>query len=197
MHYLRFLTDFGDQAVILPLAATVALIFLISGWRRGALAWTVAVSATLGVVLLLKLAFLACGHLISDLRLESPSGHTAAAAVVYGGLAGIALRTVTRNRYWLLGCTFAVALLCAVVFGATRVRLGAHSMPEVLAGGMVGVGGAISSTALAGVPAPALKLSYVLAAGLVILLLLHGLHLPAETTIKSIAVTIWPLSACR
>ena len=68
MHYLRFLTDFGDQAVILPLAATVALIFLISGWRRGALAWTVAVSATLGVVLLLKLAFLACGHLISDLR---------------------------------------------------------------------------------------------------------------------------------
>ena len=197
MHHLRFITDFGDQAVILPLAATVALIFLISGWRRGALAWTVAVGATLGLVLLLKLAFLACGHLITDMQLQSPSGHTAAAAVVYGGLAGIALRTVTSNKYWLLGCTFAIAILCAAIFGATRLRLGAHSMPEVLAGGMVGVGGAISSTALAGVPSPAIRLSYVLAAGLGILLLLHGLHLPAESVIKSIAINIWPLSACR
>lgn len=193
----RFITDFGDQAVILPLATAIALIFLLSGWRRGALAWTVAVGATLGLMLLLKLVFLACGHLIPEAGLVSPSGHTAAAVVVYGGLAGIGMRSLTNNKYWLIACTLAVAILCAVVFGASRLRLGLHSMPEVLAGGMIGVGGAVSSTALAGVPSPAVRLTHVLAVGLAIVLLLHGLHLPAEAAIRSVAFTFWPFSACR
>ncbi len=193
----RFITDFGDQAVILPFAAAIALIFLVSGWHRGALAWTVAVGATLGLMLLLKLGFLACGHLIPDVRLTSPSGHTAAAVVVYGGLAGIAMRAVTNNKYWLLACTLAVAILCAIVFGATRLRLGVHSMPEVLAGGMIGVGGALSSTVLAGVPSPAVRLSHVLVAGLAILTLMHGIHLPAEAAIRAAAFTFWPFSTCR
>ncbi|WIM14301.1 MAG: hypothetical protein OJF58_005271 [Enhydrobacter sp.] len=194
---IDFITDFGDQAVILPLAAAIALIFLVSGWRRGALAWTVAVGATLGLMLVLKLAFLACGHLIPAAGIVSPSGHTAAAAVVYGGLAGIVMRSVTSNRYWLIACTLAVAVLCAIVFGASRLSLGVHSPAEVLAGGMIGVGGAVSSTAFAGVPSPRVRLWHVLAVGLVILILLHGTHLPAEDTIKSMAFTFWPFSACR
>lgn len=197
MHSLRFITDFGDQAVLLPLATAIALIFLLSGWRRGAFAWTVAVGATLGLILLLKLVFLACGHLIPEARLVSPSGHTAASAVVYGGLAGIAMRSVTNNKYWLFACTLSVAVLCAIVFGATRLRMGVHSMPEVLAGGMIGVGGAVSSTALAGVPSSTLRLWHVAAAGLVIFVLLHGVHLPAESHIKAIAFAFWPFSACR
>lgn len=194
---IDFITDFGDQAVILPLAAAIALIFLVSGWRRGAVAWTVAIGATLGLMLLLKLAFLACGHLIPGTGIVSPSGHTAAAAVVYGGLAGVAMRSVTNNKYWLIACTLAVAILCAVVFGVSRLKLGVHSPAEVLAGGMIGVGGAVSSTALAGAPSPKLRLWHVLAVGLSILILMHGAHLPAEDTIKSIAFTFWPFSACR
>ena len=31
-------TDFGDQAVVVPLAVGIGLIFALSGWRRGALA---------------------------------------------------------------------------------------------------------------------------------------------------------------
>lgn len=192
-----FITDFGDQAVILPLAAAIALIFLVSGWRRGAVAWTVAIGATLGLMLLLKLVFLACGHLIPGAGIVSPSGHTAAAAVVYGGLAGIAMRSVTNNKYWLITCTLAVAILFAVVLGLSRLKLGVHSPAEVLAGGMIGVGGAVSSTALAGAPSPKLRLWQVMAVGLVILILLHGTHLPAEDTIKSMAFTFWPFSACR
>ena len=192
-----FITDFGDQAVILPLAAAIALIFLVSGWRRGAAAWTVAIGATLGLMLLLKLAFLACGHLIPGTGIVSPSGHTAAAAVVYGGLAGIAMRSVTSNKYWLMACTLAIAVLCAIVLGVSRLKLGVHSPAEVLAGGMIGVGGAVSSTALAGVPSSKLRLWHVLAVGLLILIVLHGAHLPAEDTIKSMAFTFWPFSACR
>ena len=40
---MTFLTDFADQAVLLPVAAGVAIMLLLLGWRRGALAWTVAV----------------------------------------------------------------------------------------------------------------------------------------------------------
>ena len=40
-------TNFADQAVILPLAVGIALVFALSGWRRGALAWTAAIGARL------------------------------------------------------------------------------------------------------------------------------------------------------
>lgn len=51
-------TDFGDQGVLLPLAAGIALLLALSGWRRGALAWTAAIGGTLALILLLKLRFL-------------------------------------------------------------------------------------------------------------------------------------------
>lgn len=38
MPYAQFVTDFGDQAVLLPLAAGVALVFALAGWRRGTMA---------------------------------------------------------------------------------------------------------------------------------------------------------------
>jgi membrane-associated phospholipid phosphatase len=195
MSYSRFITDFGDQAVVFPMAVGIALVFALSRWRRGALGWTVAIGATLGLVLLLKIVCLACGHLVPEARLNSPSGHTAAAAAVYGGLAGIVMRSLWNDKYWLAG-TFTVALLCAVVFGATRLMLGAHSIPEVIVGGTIGVGGAIASTALAGVPSPAVRMSRVAVMGLTILFLLHGFHLPAEAAIRSAAFRLWPFSEC-
>ena len=54
-------TNFADQAVILPLAVGIALVFALSGWRRGALAWTAAIGGTLALVLFLKLRFFVCG----------------------------------------------------------------------------------------------------------------------------------------
>ena len=64
-------TDFGDQAVLLPLAAGIALLLALSGWRRGALAWTAAIGGTLALILLLKLRFFACGHFLPDSRWQS------------------------------------------------------------------------------------------------------------------------------
>src|SRR5579884_655434 len=82
---LPLLTDFADQAVVLPLVVAVAATLLISGWKRGALAWLITAGATLGLMLILKLACIACG----PPQLRTPSGHTAAAAIVAGSLAAL------------------------------------------------------------------------------------------------------------
>jgi len=84
---MQTLTDFADQAVVLPLIATVALMLGVLGWRRGALVWLVAVGLSFASVLVLKLVFATCGPAFGLAGLRSPSGHTAAAAVIAGGIA--------------------------------------------------------------------------------------------------------------
>ena len=145
-------TDFGDQAVVLPLAVGIALIFALSGWRRGALAWTAAIGATLALVLLLKLRFVACDLFSPAARPGNPSGHTAAAVAVYGGIVWIVIRSTWHNKRWGLTCTVAIAVFLAVVIGTSRLILDFHSMAEVVVGGMIGVGGAVSFVVLAGPP---------------------------------------------
>src|SRR5918997_4183426 len=117
---MRFLTDFADLGLVLPLAALVALALAAVGWRREALAWSVAVAGTLAAVLALKLLALAySGQLGTALR--SPSGHTAAGTVVYAGL----LTLLAGRR---LGSRTGIALLAgaalAALFGCARFVLG-------------------------------------------------------------------------
>src|SRR5580700_3091621 len=57
---VTFITDFADQAVILPLVFAIGIALLVQGWRRGAAAWTLAVLATFATMLVLKLVFMAC-----------------------------------------------------------------------------------------------------------------------------------------
>ncbi len=189
---MTFLTDFGDQAVVLPVAATVAAALMLLGWRRGALAWLTGVLGTLAVVLVLKLLFGACGGLIPGADIQSPSGHTAAAAVTYGGI--VALLGASADM------TLAFSAVAAVAFGVSRVVLGLHTPPEVLMGGGVGLAGAALMLRLAGRPPPVKRRNTgLLAALLVALVLFHGAHVHAETSISRFArlLEIWPLSVCR
>src|SRR5579875_3218007 len=135
MALASFLTDFADQAVLLPLAVVVAIALYCSGWRRGAMAWVLGVVAVLGVMLALKLAAAACGPILFDRALRSPSGHTAAAAAIYGALiALLVLRAPERGHVRLLP-----AIIVAVTVGTTRLVLGFHTGIEVVVGGIVGV----------------------------------------------------------
>ena len=36
---MRFLTDFADLAVVLPVVLAIAIVLVLQGWRRGALVW--------------------------------------------------------------------------------------------------------------------------------------------------------------
>src|SRR5258707_7726203 len=142
-------TDFGDQAVVVPLAVGIALIFALSGWRRGALAWTAAIGSTLGLILFLKLRFFACDHLLTEARPGNPSGHTAVATAVYGGLLAITMRSIWNIKRWALPGTVAIAVFLAVVIGAYRWLLTLQSVEEGVVGGTIGVARGLSFVLLA------------------------------------------------
>ena len=171
---MTFLTDFADQAVVLPLVAAVALMLAVLGWWRHALSWLAVIGVTFAVVLILKLGFLACGPIFGPWALRSPSGHAAAAAVVAGGLAAL-----LSPRRWVV---LTIATLAAVAIGVSRLELGVHSVPEIVLGAMLGVAGAAVFCRLAG-PPPARRPVSLLAVVVVVAVLLHGTRLPAEAAI--------------
>ena len=175
-----FLTSFADQAVVLPLILAVGVVLAVLGWRRGALAWVGTIGVTFGLVLGLKLLAFACGPPL----LRSPSGHTAAAAIVAGGLAA-ALGWAPGWRAVLVWASIGGALI-----GASRLLLGVHTVPEVLVGGAIGVTGALILARLAGDPPPRARLSWLLAVVLGVIVLFHGWRLDAEPRIHLAALDL-------
>jgi hydrogenase/urease accessory protein HupE len=119
-----------------------------------------------------------CSPLFGPMDLQSPSGHVAAATVVAGGLAAM----LTRRRDSIIPAS----LVAAVVIGVSRLVLGAHSVPEVIIGAMIGLAGAAALLRFAGRP-PALRLAPLAAVIVVVAMVFHGLHLPAEAAIRHTA----------
>ena len=178
-----FVSDFADQAVVLPLAAIVAIVLGVMGWWRGLFAWVAAVGGTLAVMLALKLLGLALAGDLSWGAPASPSGHTAAATVVYGGLAVLLLRGIVP-----IALLPAIPAVIVVAMGYIRVALLAHDPAEVVVGGFVGCIGVAALVLTAG-PRPRVIGWPVLGAAACAMLLFHGLHLPAEAAIRSAFVT--------
>jgi hypothetical protein len=186
---MRFVTDFADQAVILPLILAVAAMLAVQGWRRGALVWLAVIGGTFLAVLGLKLTCLSCMPVFGRWHVYSPSGHTAAAAVVAGGLALMASRRPAA--------ILPAALAAALVIGTTRVLLGLHTLPEVAIGGALGLIGAAALRRFAG-PVPPMRCLPVLGVAAAMAALLHGVHLPAERAIHQTAFGLaWFIPACR
>ncbi len=171
-----FLTDFADQGVVLPLIFAVGCALAVLGWPRGALAWGMAAAGTWGVVLCLKLVSIACGPSV----LRSPSGHTAAAALVCGGLAML----IGRGRSWVV---VLAASLAAGAIGFSRLVLHMHTGLEVAVGAVVGVAGALALRLLAGPPPGGLRLRWLAAVAIVVIVLFHGVRLNAEPRIRYVA----------
>jgi membrane-associated phospholipid phosphatase len=172
------LTDFADLAVVLPLAGCAFVGLGLAGWWRGAAVWAGALVATLGVMLGLKLLFLAC--VVGDGRVFSPSGHVAAATILFGGAAALAL----RRR---LGAWRAVVLggvPVAALIGASRLVLRMHGPAEVAAGAMVGICGLAVMVWRAGLPPDGLRMRRPMLLAVPVLLLVHGTRLPAEVGLR-------------
>ena len=188
---MNFLTDFADQAVILPMVLAVSGVLAAEGWRRGASAWLAAIAGTSAMMLALKLAFLSCSPVFGPADMRSPSGHAAVAAVVAGGLAALLLRGRPAS-------VLPVAVLAGVVIGISRLALGVHSLPEVVLGALVGVAGAAALARLAGPLPTRLPVRRLVAAVVLVAALFHGLHLPAEAAIRHAAIHVGRfLPACQ
>jgi membrane-associated phospholipid phosphatase len=178
------LTNFADQAVILPVWLIACIGFFIIRWPRAGVAWLLIVPFDLALVLVGKLTVVACrGVLTQSIGLFSPSGHTASAALVYGGL--IALLVRARHAKWL-------ALIAATVAGTaialSRVLLGFHGLADVLMGAPIGVLGAVLVVFAAGEPPPVLRFrGWVTGIIVVAIFILHGTHLAAENEIQRMA----------
>lgn len=175
---MRYLTDFADQAVVLPLVVAIAVALAVQGWRRGAATWLIVVAATFAATAAFKLIFLSCSPVFGPMDMHSPSGHVAAATVVTGGLAVM----LTRRQFSILPA----AILAALVIGMSRLVLGMHSLPEVIFGALIGLAGAAALMRYAGRP-PELKLAPLIGVIVVIAGLFHGLHFPAEAAIRHTA----------
>jgi membrane-associated phospholipid phosphatase len=185
---VQHLTDLADQAVILPLALVAALAFTAVGWRRGAAAWALSVAFVLAATLAAKLLCAACVGTHDGAWPRSPSGHMAAALVVYGGLLA-----VLWPAHWRAG-----AALVGAAIGLSRLALGVHTVPDVAAGAAIGALGLLAFARLAGPVPRRVDRRWVGAAVGVCLALTYGRHLRAEDAIRDAAGrAVWPLSLCR
>ncbi len=195
MQFWVFITDFGDSAVTLTLAA-MALVWLgVAAHARSAFwIWGDGIAACGLIMAGLKLLFRSCGHHWID-QVTSPSGHTAMSAVVYGGLVLLAGRGAGRVPQALL--LLAVLALVAVI-GVSRVVLNVHSLPEVLIGLAIGTGVTLlMQRRLAGGP-PVAGVGWLLGGALILAAALHGAHWPVEVEIRALAAWISDsFPACR
>ena len=140
----------------------------------------------------LKLAVMACG--IGDgVGLASPSGHTAGAAMVYGGAAALMVRGQARATY----AALVFAALVAAAVGLTRLDLHVHSLADVGVGGLVGTLGAAAMRGLAGWRPPSLNLPRLAAVAVAAMVIFHGQRLDAEPRLQWAAARIWPLTLCH
>jgi hypothetical protein len=187
---VSFVSDFADQAVLLTLILMVAVALAAAGWRRGAVGWIFAVAATLTVILAGKVAVYVCactGALPPDTGLKSPSGHTAAAAVVYGGLFAL-----LAPRWWGPRLSaLAAAGLVAFVIGVTRIALNAHTPIDVLVGAVIGIAGAVLLAQIAGERPAGMRRLGPSGVTIAVVILFHGERLEAEAKIQSFSHLLW------
>lgn len=185
------LTDFGDLAVTLPLAAVVLVWLLrVARWRAAAW-WMAALGLCIFLTAVSKVLFFACPPVPN---LNSPSGHAAMSALVYGA---IALISAAELDGWRRTAAVAAGIAFIAAIAGSRVLLSVHSALEV------GVGLAIGGAALAlfawqylrrhpAVP----SLRPLVAMSIVLVALLHGEELRAEPFLQFLSSYLQVAKAC-
>lgn len=175
-----FVTDFADAAVTLPLALGVALVLARLGGRRAALAWLGPVALVFAAVLAAKVAFGFVPALGAATGVVSPSGHTAAATAIYGGLVVLFARDAAAG--WI------AAVVVAAATGLSRLLIQAHTPAEVAIGAVLGLGGmALLQRRVSPDTLPRIRDRLLLGAvSAAIVTVLHGRHAPFELVLQAI-----------
>ena len=176
--WLVAITDFGELAVSLPLAAAM-LIWLLHYSSRAASRWVLALGVCAGLTASLKIVFYGCPPATD---IHSPSGHTSLSTLVYGALTFVtAIAWSGSRRVLVIGSGAGLILAIAV----SRLLLDAHSVPEA------GLGLVIGTVSLAMfirqyLDAPNAKVWPLLIAASLLISIFHGRELHAEQYLHQI-----------
>jgi membrane-associated phospholipid phosphatase len=176
------LTNFGDLAVLLPLAIVLALWLAAMHAARSAAAWVLAVGLCMTITAVTKVYFFVCPTLAD---LHSPSGHTSLSTLVYGAITLILAReSEPRQRY--LPIAAGVAFIGAIAL--SRIAVNAHTGIEVVAGlaiGLAALGFYTREYLLHRPERP--RLLPLIATAVLLMVLLNGEQLRAEEFLHSLA----------
>ena len=178
---MNALTDFGDLAMLLPLAAVMLVWLIAQRQPRGLLGWAGAVALCCGVTAVLKIYFSGCAV---STELQSPSGHTSFSILVYGG---IALVVAAHSTGWQRLMVLAGATGLVGGIAVSRILLGAHSPLEVVLGMAIGsTAVAVFAWAYLSRRPAGLALRPLLVTLILLAVLLHGQELHAEEMLNAI-----------
>jgi membrane-associated phospholipid phosphatase len=173
-HFWHAVTRLGDSQILLPLAllGAIALSRLPQG-RPLAARWMSMLSVAVLATLATKVAFIGWGLGWRELDFTGISGHAMMAAAVYPLLfATLASQESRRGTQFAIATGFSLALLV----GASRLAVGAHSASEVIAG--LTLGGLVSAVGLCVAQLPRTPFGSWMAAGAAAWLVLMPFHAP-------------------
>jgi membrane-associated phospholipid phosphatase len=184
MTLFNLVSDAGDSAILLPLAfLLIAALWHYQRWPAAA-ALIVALAACGAVMVVLKLALMACGQTWNS-AMVSPSGHASMSAAVYGALGIIAARQTPR---WQQPVIVMASWLFIGLIAISRVVVGAHSYAEVGLGLLVGAAAlCLFAVRYFRLPKAPMNLALLATLSAATLLLLHGSHLPVEKLLRRFA----------
>ena len=181
---LQTIADFGDTAVLLPVAAALtAVLARFQSWAAAA-SLSLAFAFCLVTMLILKIGFITCS-LAWHVAIVSPSGHASFSAAAYGALGLIAAR---HARRWQRPIIAVICLLLVAGVALTRVALGSHSAAETALGLAVGLFAlGLFAVFYMRLQPGRINVALLLAVAAGIILAFHGLRLPAEEWIRHLA----------
>jgi hypothetical protein len=181
MDWLKTLTEFGDLAVLTPLATVMLIWLLLISSPRGAAWWAIAVVFCAALTAILKGFFYGCPPRPD---LHNPSGHTSFSTLVYGAMT---LATATQSRGLLRIIVVGGGASFILAIAASRLLL-AHNAPEVGLGLAIGIAAlVIFGQGYWRCCKAKIWLFPLFAAGAAFLLMLHGREVDTERLLHEIA----------
>lgn len=190
------ITDFGDSAITGAVACVFAAYMYFIAQKRAALAVIIAFTATALAIALYKIAVYShCAIGTGFYNVRSPSGHTALSIATYGIIASIISTALPARQK-----PIPYLILAPIVFfiAVSRVRIGAHTTAEVIAGAICG-GGIALAVWYSFIRGQDFRFRWQTALGIVALIavLLYGQHLPAENLIHKLSVYLQKTRGCN
>jgi membrane-associated phospholipid phosphatase len=180
---LLTITNFGDLAVLLPVAGIIPLWLVAVRLPRVALRWAVALALCLGGIAALKIFFYACPPFA---ELRSPSGHTGLSTLVYGALL---LILAAEGAGWHRVLMLVAGAMFILAIALSRVLLHAHTPLEAVLGLAIGSFAlAVFAHGYVGRSDAPLSVRPLVVAVALLLVVLHGQQLHAEELLHAIGV---------